>query len=1770
MCIRDNHWTVLELLLKRLVLVYFIGQALLQKASVANQGSGNSMGGYSLLQNATNLGLKIQTVSIFIRSSAKYLSKLKPQTKALDKNDATCGMSPILWDNEKENAPTCFIKIEDEEMLYRPLFKQFESFPCISYSGTDSPFDTGVTLNQKNENQLTKKKAVGGALRGGYCESCDHWYKCTLREHLNSAKHRQFIETSENFQSLNKVAHGLPDIKDFVNMVGVKKDCNIVDVEEVNNAPEQLAECADALSTKLSLVSDKAMKSAVKDQDDTMNTRGQINKAGLIESKLASETQRFPLDKSLVVDSAATDQYCGSRHFLPLNLKTEYCGIGINILNSGLSQVSPGRELEKCSEQKQEGLVDKSDRINIIVNGSSQGADVRSDIVRSKSVTSDIENMNSDKENVLNGPRAEKSRSEKTERTVLREISFNDVLSSILNDSDKEESEDEDDNDDVIDEEVDMINKADMTRTDNECVLNSNFSSVGYCAQGTENSSHLRSRNGVIKNSKQLLKVHLKTVSSSEHRNSPLSFTNDKENVCAPYTPVFSESHASSTIPFGWNTTSVTEVRPPVTFSSTASFGDNGVDDIMGLLRSQRSSLGRPESGLSGRVSRSSHTSKSLTICITGQGSSVSALAETDAKARSSSQFHVDDTDNVETVHTTTYNGSVSALEDFTTENITSSFQYVESCEPKPSSFTTVCNETRPDNIFECFENSNHLSSKGKMEFLPRIFSVTNPDYSNITEESQPGSVCNRNDTLLFKDVNKPFTMFGNDAVSESNNLNTPSKEMLQELQDKILNGVANSGSTIRNWLVPNENDENDDSIATHVCENFDKDVKGVNEALEQTNGDAEVIRIETESEKSKVAGWIQRQTFDEALNSEHSLQGFEDVKKVVDTNLGHKASVNDVDNTADRSLFDMFKFDNDGSGCIDLIGAKGRNPGSVLSDENEDLTDWSDNSTSISDCTLDNYRVYTDNENEKNRETSGNRIDHKSFDNVSKDFDSVSTKSGLSSTVTAKGIKISGLASWKSQQSRPSSRSCSVSDSVEIVVKDLEHCAANMTENKSFNDIEKKDITHKNTNRNIEPLESGTRITTVKKLQVKDFGISEQSVPNNKVTQDKQCSAQIYQENSCVQVKNTSNVGNTQVQIQGNGIQGMSQNSIYCDKAPRGQQPVSAPNIRTQSAYLPYQSIQKSQNQLPNQIPASGQGVAQVWYQPTVNLLLSPQNLPNVDFLASPKQQPQTTVKPVGAVYNQNYHQQFIPIHQQSGTVNNGVNTVIFSGNNVLNTSNQNQTSYQPEFLSSTSNFLAQNWQQSPSLGKIPATCDVNKQINSGNTFTAMINDNSKSNDGFSTIRLDDIAENSLSNQSAKKSSLTQHKRNQSGNVSLARSKKKTHSKKSSGVVNQNNTSNTSQSNNQPLKTNGNHGYRDVYMPAASSPLVLKCQSATPHSVQLGGSVPIYMQPSTRMPASTPLYEQARQGSVNTASQSGISHCNTMNQSSHVNSNRQNVNPFGPVVSQNCTSIMHVNKPNHIGSHIRQNVNPYHQSVSPYSSITNQQNGSVISHGQMVNQESVNQYSQSGSVISHGRMVNQESVNQNSERVSQQSSSISAQSQHMNNSAYKNNMYQHQGIARSMSHPTGYSPYSGFHGYQNATMVSPVGPWVSPSNAYQYHQNLQHMNNYVLQQQQQQQVTMHQVQDNAYNAVQAGNMKMKFHKIAPKPCTVTDQQNLTQYWNVKKAGDCRLVFKMNGVSKRKAEEETPLKESYEMKPPNDVDYESGKPYAKRRRCLVY
>ena len=194
------------------MVLLFSGQALLLHASKnqpANQGQTND-----ILQNAANMGIKMETASVFLRTSTKLLSKLKADKKA-ETEDAMLDMAPLSWDGkEKEN--TYIIKVEDSEGQYRPLFKQFDDVPKISYKETGSPFDVGVVLVKQSDNKSTKKKSVGGALRGGYCESCDHWYRCSLREHLSSNKHKEFVSKLENFKNLEAVSNDLPSFSQFL------------------------------------------------------------------------------------------------------------------------------------------------------------------------------------------------------------------------------------------------------------------------------------------------------------------------------------------------------------------------------------------------------------------------------------------------------------------------------------------------------------------------------------------------------------------------------------------------------------------------------------------------------------------------------------------------------------------------------------------------------------------------------------------------------------------------------------------------------------------------------------------------------------------------------------------------------------------------------------------------------------------------------------------------------------------------------------------------------------------------------------------------------------------------------------------------------------------------------------------------------------------------------------------------------------------------------------------------------------------------------------------------------------------------------------------------------------------------------------------------------------------------------------------------------------------------------------------------------------------
>ena len=163
----------------------------------------------------------METTSGFLRSSTKLLSKLKAERK-VEATDMMHGMSPLSWDN-KERENTCVVKIEDKNQLYRPLFKQFDDIPKVAYNESGSPFDVGVVLTKQSDNHSTKKKPHSAALRGGYCESCDHWYKCTLKEHLNSNKHKEFVSKLENFKTLEVFSQNLSKFENFLSHHLVQK-----------------------------------------------------------------------------------------------------------------------------------------------------------------------------------------------------------------------------------------------------------------------------------------------------------------------------------------------------------------------------------------------------------------------------------------------------------------------------------------------------------------------------------------------------------------------------------------------------------------------------------------------------------------------------------------------------------------------------------------------------------------------------------------------------------------------------------------------------------------------------------------------------------------------------------------------------------------------------------------------------------------------------------------------------------------------------------------------------------------------------------------------------------------------------------------------------------------------------------------------------------------------------------------------------------------------------------------------------------------------------------------------------------------------------------------------------------------------------------------------------------------------------------------------------------------------------------------------------------
>ncbi|CAC5407485.1 unnamed protein product [Mytilus coruscus] len=190
------------------------GRALLLKANAQSNKRRSSVGGNHITQNALNLGVQVEQANIFLRDSNKFIDAVK-KTKKTNELD---GITPLEWtESEKEN--TCCLKIEDTEQLYKPLIKHFETFPTLFYNEeVASPFVKGVVLTKQAEktvNRYSTAKKTVTYNKGGFCEACDYWYKCSLREHIKSAKHEKFVKDQTNFDHLDTVINKLPSFSDF-------------------------------------------------------------------------------------------------------------------------------------------------------------------------------------------------------------------------------------------------------------------------------------------------------------------------------------------------------------------------------------------------------------------------------------------------------------------------------------------------------------------------------------------------------------------------------------------------------------------------------------------------------------------------------------------------------------------------------------------------------------------------------------------------------------------------------------------------------------------------------------------------------------------------------------------------------------------------------------------------------------------------------------------------------------------------------------------------------------------------------------------------------------------------------------------------------------------------------------------------------------------------------------------------------------------------------------------------------------------------------------------------------------------------------------------------------------------------------------------------------------------------------------------------------------------------------------------------------------------
>ncbi|XP_045157570.2 uncharacterized protein LOC123523891 [Mercenaria mercenaria] len=1531
------------------------GQALLLKAS-ANQNCDSNNNSNGLLQSAAKLGIKIETPAGFLRDSSKLLEKLAPETPPGKLDTSMSGMSPITWDSEKENGPV--IKVEDEDGLYRPLFKQFESFPQVSYNETGSPFDVGVVLTKvKESNNQSKKKSAGGVLRGGYCESCDHWYKCSLREHLNSEKHKEFISVAENFTSLNHVSSCLPNLGKFVGKYGLKDN---------GDSPEILS--------------------------DTQNLSGALDMCesdlqDLVRSRLSPGSEENRNSKELGGLSCHDDKFSDTKQKVRCRNVSRTEPILEQNCNLDAEAV-PNTQPVKYAEESL-SLPQYQSAVKVSAT----------DFQKKLSV------------NTLQSDRSE-PKSEYSNRSIKasmskqmgRMFSVDDVIASVT------------ENDDYFSSGDEIGVEGPLSKT--SCIITKHLTS--------ETSTNVSSSQSLPDSNSRNVKITAEDLNKDKR---PLNIPTGKSK----------QDTEGDAVRFQ---------NIPMMHFSSSSFGDNGVSNVISLLNSQHSRKSCDRDIVSGIVSGEENS------VVDGSCSGKSSWAlEKLSDISDSGENALVANCNVSELPVANGNVLEHLIDEFSDkENDMPVLEAVVDMKERGAELDLMPTLDSYDSAdIDMFCKS--ISSEDKVNNTHAVLSVPLPEYSNITEESLQDKPHITAPHILSQNLQTnyevPIFNIENNVIKKELVLETPDKDRMNTLKSKIYKNKENSGSTIRNWLLPNNDSGSVRSVqspgnlnATLV--NTSYNIVETSHAengkdIEKDSGEITSLNdMKETADRSKVADWIQRQDFVVAENvSENSRQGFEE--NIVETGFPH------CDNEQIKE-----ENENEAGYFKDLKSCSEKRYGS----EKQDFDFWSESGTSISDCTLDNFKigrceesnVRAGIESDVIKETvKDNATDMLTHDEMSQDSD-ISAKTGLTSVVTARGIKITGLSSLSSHFFNAAesdvftatesstvpygctrrNSDCSFADSINKVVSDVKvqtsECQVNAVNRPQQ---EYKTLVDRNITSDLNNL-AGTKtqvqansVTSQKKTKtksaktnvtIKDKGQTKEKKPRATRTAKSKKQNQTHNLLNQVLTSNlyspvSSTIGNSP--IQNTHTDQLYTHPIQTNAYPQnlGQENISSPITHQLQGFGHFQQDQFG-------IHGQHNGTNPQEHNPYSQ---NNSEFRMMDLLLSPGDQLNTFHPQTKFQQNLTHQQQGISHLMQHSSVLNQNNNGLAGGcmPNLLPNQNinhqfgvlpfsqvyQNQDSCQSNkenghhFLSSDSNFFMHNWNTSSSVDRHsqPAHQVPGNHLNYPECHGNMSHDHSRSNGSLQTIEMSHIADSNGVCENNFNFKIADTKRlNSDSNVSRKFGQPK--------KIKQ-----TSQRNKQ--KDNAKH---------------------ESNSMQLHSNI--------RYDVNT--------GYKNLGTQS-LSHLNN-----------------------HCVSV------NYTKSLRLDNLSPHMPSVPTNYSPQNHFMQTV------------------------------------------------------------NNSQQNHQLANYNTSPSvgGYSP-----GYYSSIQQGCVDR-----------------------------------QANMYNTVQSGDTKITIRRIPSvntAPVNKHPKHDLMQYWNVRKAGDCRLVFSANmGNGKRKAEEETPTK--LHMSHINSG--QNVQPVSKKRKCLVY